>query len=102
MIDYKPMIKRAVNQYRVVPFKRPPTTLFRANLDNIAIVPASLLPFKNTWQQMANNLPKGSILICHSPTNAKQKKVLEDVEISFRARGRGVKNISTEDSLLTV
>ncbi len=83
-------------QSKYIPFKRPPTPLFKAHMDNIAIVPASLLPFKNTWQQMANNLPKGSILICHSPTNTKQKKVLEDVESLFKQKGREVTNLAIE------
>ncbi len=84
------------------PFQRPPTSLFKTQLDNIAIVPASLLPFKSTWQQIANALPKGSILICHSPTNAKQKKILEDVGSLFKQKGHGVKNISADQSLFTV
>jgi hypothetical protein len=33
------------------------------HLDNLALVPASLLPFKAQYQHLANTLPKGDILI---------------------------------------
>ncbi len=79
------------------PFYKPPTSLFKVKLDNITIVPASLLPFKSTWQKIANNLPQGSVLICHSPTNIKQKKLLDNIFSSLRSKGKSVMNISTEE-----
>ena len=85
-----------LNSNNYIPFHRPPAPLFKVKLDNIAIVPASLLPFKHTWQQLANNLPKGSILICHSPTNTNQKKLLENISSSLRNKGKSVVNISAE------
>ena len=78
------------------PFKRPPTAIFKARLDNIAIVPASLLPFKEKWQSIANNLPTGSILICHSETNTIQKQTLEKVAAQWRGKGHAVTNLSTK------
>ena len=44
------------------PFGRPPAPLRRpgVTLDNIALVPASLLPFKPTYQAIANELPRGT------------------------------------------
>ncbi len=33
-------------------------------LDNVALVPASLLPFKAEWQAVANEMPAGSVLVC--------------------------------------
>ncbi len=89
------MIKRAGrNVYGQ--FRRAPAPIFRAQLDNIAIVPASLLPFKNTWQKIANNLPRGAILICHYPTNSNQQKLLENISSSLRDKGKSVMNISAE------
>jgi len=35
----------------------PPEALQKARLDNIALVPASLLPLKSTYKRIANNLP---------------------------------------------
>jgi hypothetical protein len=40
----------------------PPARLKKARLDNIALVPASLLPLKGTYQPLANRLPTGSVL----------------------------------------
>ncbi len=49
--------------YRLV--RRPnPLRDRRTTLDNVAVVPASLLPYKKQWQDIANQLPTGSILIC--------------------------------------
>src|SRR5947209_4304738 len=44
-------------------FSAPPPALHKAHLDNLAIVPASLLPDKSEWQALANALPAGSTLI---------------------------------------
>lgn len=81
--------------------KQPPRILRTSctRLDNIALIPASMLPFKNRWQEMANNLPSGSVFICHSTTNLKQKEVLERVEALYRAKGHRVTNLSTEQLL---
>jgi hypothetical protein len=40
----------------------PPARLKKATLDNIALVPASLLPLKGTYQHVANSYPTGSVL----------------------------------------
>jgi hypothetical protein len=36
---------------------RPPKAVRKARLDNVALVPASLLPRKGKYQRIANNLP---------------------------------------------
>jgi hypothetical protein len=50
------------NRYR---FMRPPKAIRRAQvkLDNVALIPGNLLPFKSAYQKIANGLPKGGILI---------------------------------------
>ena len=40
----------------------PPKALLKARLDNIAIVPASMLGLKALWQTAANTLPQGGVL----------------------------------------
>ena len=40
-------------------FTNPPKALLKAKLDNIAIVPASMLPFKKSLQELINALPQG-------------------------------------------
>ena len=80
-------------QYR---FTNPPKALRKAKLDNIVLVPASALPFKAWYQKIANNLPKGSVLICHSGENTGQHKLLERVSSLFQQRGHVVTMLSTE------
>jgi hypothetical protein len=70
----------------------PPTrTLKRATSDNLALVPASLLPFKAAWQRLANELPIGSTLIILPPSESPRSEALERIRTSFEAMGRSVK-----------
>jgi len=55
-------------RYRIT---NPPQAILNARLDNIAIVPASLLGMKALWQTAANTLPKGGVLLCHSEKNSR-------------------------------
>jgi hypothetical protein len=77
-------------------FTDPPQALRKAKLDNIVLVPASVLPFKPRYQKIANSLPMGSVLICHSFKNTGQQKLLETVGAFFQKRGRRVTMFSTE------
>ncbi len=43
---------------------KPPRAIRKAKLDNIALVPASLLFQKGKYQTIANNLPGQGVLIC--------------------------------------
>ncbi len=81
------------NYYR---FTKPPKTLLQARLDNIAIVPASMLPFTKPIQQVLNNLPKGAVFLCHAEENTRQRKLLERVEETFRQQGHAVRSMSVE------
>jgi len=49
------------------PFGTPRRALRKARLDNLALVPGDLLPLKEQWQRLANDLPEGSVLICMPP-----------------------------------
>ena len=77
----------------------PPKALLNARLDNIAIVPASMLPLKSLWQMAANTLPRGGVLLCHSQQNSRQRKLLERVEETFRAQGHAVMNLPIEPAV---
>jgi hypothetical protein len=77
-------------------FTRPPTELQRAKLDNISLVPASLLPFKHQYQEIANRLPEGSVLICLPPSEKPQRLVLERVASNLRAEGYRVTTLLAE------
>jgi hypothetical protein len=80
-------------QYRLT---NPPKSLLKARLDNIAIVPASLLGLKALWQTAANTLPQGGVLLCHSQKNTRQKKLLERVGETFRQHGHAVMQLPVE------
>jgi hypothetical protein len=71
-------------------FTPPPRAVRRAKLDNLALVPASLLPYKDQWQQLANELPAGATLIVLPSSGSRQRLTLETVVSGLRAKGRAV------------
>src|SRR5690242_20158363 len=73
----------------------PPQALRKARLDNIALVPASILPLKGTYQPLANTLPKGSILLVQSQS-LRQKRILESVASFLRTHSRQVITLPLE------
>jgi hypothetical protein len=72
---------------------RPPRAVRHARLDNIALVPASLLPKKGKYQTIANNLPKGSVLICQTEKTQKISHILERVASLLHEKGHVVKTL---------
>ncbi|SRR6266487_805027 len=81
-------------------FSEPPARLKKARLDNIALVPASLLPLKGTYQSVANSYPTGSVL-CVSGT-AKQQKIIATITQFFRDHGRSVITMPLENITSTM
>jgi hypothetical protein len=79
-------------------FTRPPKALARktTRLDNIALVPASLLPYKEAWQQIANRMPAGSVLVCVPTTEGRQKETFLSVARSLRDKGMSVRAVAAE------
>jgi hypothetical protein len=77
-------------------FTNPPKAILNAQLDNIAIVPASMLGMKALWQTAANTLPKGGVLLCHSQQNVRQRMLLERIGETFRQQGHAVMNLPIE------
>jgi len=75
-------------------FSEPPARLKKARLDNIALVPASLLPLKGTYQPIANTLPNGSVLCV--PGTQKQQKIMATVTQFFHEHGRKVFTLPIE------
>jgi hypothetical protein len=72
----------------------PPQAILNARLDNIAIVPASMLPLPQTLKEKVNTLPKGGVFLCYAKENSRQRKILERVEETFREQGHMVKSMS--------
>jgi hypothetical protein len=66
----------------------PPARLKKARLDNIALVPASLLKNKAIYQPIANSLPTGSVLAV--PGTLRQQKIMAKVTSFFWDHGRSV------------
>jgi hypothetical protein len=70
----------------------PPSALRRQSviLDNIALVPASLLPYKATYQAMANTLPRGDVLIVLPAPASREYHTMAKVKAVFEAKGHRV------------
>jgi hypothetical protein len=72
----------------------PPKALLKARLDNIAIVPASMLPLTQTLKEKVNTLPKGGVFLCYAKENSRQRKIIERVGETFREHGHTVRSMS--------
>ena len=71
-------------------FTRPPRAIRRASLDNIAIVPASMLASQKSLQEKVKKFPRRQVFLYHTKENIKQKRVLEHVKEIFRRLGYAV------------
>jgi hypothetical protein len=80
----------------------PPKALVKARLDNIAIVPASMLPLTQTLKEKVNTLPQGAVFLCYAEENSRQRKILERVEETFREQGHAVKSMSVGEVYKTI
>jgi len=67
-----------------------------ARLDNVCLVPGNLLPYREQYQEIANGLPAGSVLICLPPAETRQRMVLEWVASNLRADGYRVTTLLAE------
>ena len=72
---------------------KPPRAIRKAKLDNIALVPASLLYRKAKYQTIANNLPGRGVLICRNEKKERISHILERVAVFFRQKGHVVKTL---------
>jgi hypothetical protein len=81
-------------------WRRGPHALRRpqVHLDNIALVPAHLLPRKAEYQAVANALPCGDILVVLPSADSRERPTMERVAALFRAKGRRV-TVLTEERL---
>jgi hypothetical protein len=64
--------------------------LRRARLDNITLVPASLLPFKEQWHQLANSMPTGEVLFVVPEDETPLRQTMRQLVPQLRARGRHI------------
>jgi hypothetical protein len=78
-------------------FTLPPRALSGAKLDNLVLVPASLLPRRGEYQALANSLPRGSTLIVLPARPGAAKTVLERVSRQISLKGSQVATICQGD-----
>ena len=69
---------------------RPPRAIRRAKLENIAIVPASMLASQKSLKEKVKRLPRRQLFLCHTKENMKQKRILEHVKEVFQRLGYAV------------
>jgi hypothetical protein len=72
---------------------RPPKAVRQARLDNVALVPASLLPRKGKYQKIANNLPRGGVLICQTHKKQRISHILKRVASWLSENGHFVRTL---------
>src|SRR5437870_587869 len=70
--------ERPISRWRTYHLAEPPKALGRrgVRLDNVALMPASALPYKDKWQAIANRLPNGEVLILLPAADKPQRKTL--------------------------
>ena len=83
-----------MNKYH---FIKHPRAVRKARLDNLAVVPASLLPFKEQWQEVANSKPGEHVVIVLPTVEKRPRNVLERVAAELREKGHEVTLLSAEE-----
>ena len=73
--------------------RRPPV-----RLDNLTLVPASLLPRKADYEALADELPRGEVLLVLPPAGSPERDTMQRVAQLFRAKGSHV-TVLTEERL---
>jgi len=83
-------MKQRYNRYYQYKFTRPPRALWKARLDNIAIVLASMLAFKEDLAEKVNKLPPAK---CFSVIH---RKIRSDVSQKLRLDATNSSGHSTD------
>jgi hypothetical protein len=65
-------------------------------LDNLTLVPASLLPRKADYEALADDLPRGEVLLVLPPAGSPERDTMQRVAQLFRAKGRHVTVLAEE------
>ncbi len=71
-------------------------------LENLALVPASLLPHKATYQRLADQLPAGAVLVVLPTEETAEKHTLQTAAARLLAKGHPVTTLSADDLLARV
>ncbi len=65
-------------------------------LGNVVLMPASLLPNKAHYQQLANRLPRGDVVIVLPSHSMMHVRMLQSVTAFFQRNGHHVTVVSAE------
>ena len=68
-------------------------------LENLALVPASLLRHRATYQRLANQLPAGAVLVVLPVEETPEKRTLQETAARLRAKGHAIATLSVDDVL---
>jgi hypothetical protein len=81
-------------------YDRPPRPISSAKLDNLVLVPASLLSKMATYQAAANRLPRGQVLIVLPSLEGAPRQTMEKVASHLRSHGQQVTTIAADRLIL--
>ena len=70
-----------------------------AALENLALVPASLLPHKAIYQRLANQLPPGAVLVVLPSEDTPERRSLQEAAARLRAKGHAIATVPAADIL---
>lgn len=79
-----------------LPITRPPRTVRKAMLDNLAVLPGSMLSSIARYQELANELPDGGVLLVLPLNSPKQKAALLAVAKLLAEQGHQVRVVSSD------
>jgi hypothetical protein len=65
-------------------------------IDNVVLMPASVLPYKAHYQQLANRLPRGDVLIVLPSHSMMQFRMVQSVTAFFQRNGHHVTVVPAE------
>jgi hypothetical protein len=84
-------------------WRRGPRALWRPHvrLDNLTLVPASLLSRKADDEAIADRLPRGEVLLVLPSAGSPERRTMQRVAQLFRANGRHV-TVLTEERLVAI
>ena len=68
-------------------------------VENLALVPASLLPHKATYQRLANQLPVGAVLVVLPAEDTPEKQTLQTAAARLLAKGHPVTTLAIDEVL---
>src|SRR5215217_6175958 len=70
-----------------------------ARVENLALVPASLLSYKTTYQRLANQLPAGAVLVVLPTEDTPERRGLQEAAARLRAKGHAIATLTVEEVL---